>query len=238
MDREKQKTHSSLTDALGDTEVQELVKKGKEVFESNPPSETSTKAELKAASIELVNSTKQIVDALMAVIGAVSEQNELQKKNHESERLMMGILEGELQETRKDNNSTRHLIWASMCICILSMGAQAFLIWKNYEIFQYNKTSVGETALLLNQTYKAITATQENQKALQQVIEQKPTVTVRPNEKKGSADIEITQAVTDNQGNVEYDVVKIPLSLKGAQVRPGTEPEKGLAEKFNQVLAK
>lgn len=241
MDQEKPKTHNTLADTLKDSGNKEFARQGEEVFKASPQSESSSKAEIRAASSELVTSTTKIVDALMVVIGAVDTQNTLQRQNHESERLMMGLLEAELQETRRDNQSTRHLIWACIGISVISMASQIFLIVKNYHIFQYHKKSVEEVSTLLDQSYKAITATQINQTLLKQSIEQKPTVTVIPNEKKGSADIEIKQAVTTDEGNVEYDVVKIPLSLKGAQVRTSApeEPKKSpTAEQFNEVMSK
>jgi hypothetical protein len=207
---------SSGPSSLGSNELryEELSKRARDMSDSKPISVTSSREEVYAASNSLVQSTQLIVDSVLVVIKDVEEQNRQQKLNHESEKMMMNILETELHATRADNRTTRHLIWGCIVISIFAVVSMIYMIQRNSAVANQIESDFIQTNATLKVSLDAIIATQKVNKEL---IEKSPTISIESNGKSGSASLSVTQPITSKAGDTSIKVVKIPLSTQNIE---------------------
>jgi hypothetical protein len=240
MDPEKPKTRETLP-TLSEEDSKVFAQRGKEYSETISGAGNGLKTDLHQASNKLVAATGQIVDAINVAIGAILDQNTQQKIHHENERMMMGILESQIRATQKDNERTRQLIWATIILSTIFVLSQFYMISRIQAVMSHQRDSLQSTSVLFNKLFEVVSSIEETQKNVKDFVEQKATIAIRPTDKKGSASIEVKQPVTMGDGKIEYDVVRFPVNLKGAEVRPPIHEEairekSSVADKVGEAL--
>lgn len=217
-------SESGPVSVTGSISYNNLLRRAKEISDSQPMTVGISSKEISGASHHLIQSTSLIVESIITVIREIEEQNKQQAANHESGKFMMNILESELQATRSDNRTTRRLIWASIVISLMAVAFQFYTINVGQEISRDQEISFTSTNRSLSKALEIMTQTREIQDSTQKRIEQSPVISIESLDKKGDAAIKVVQPAprTDKKGPIVYDVVKIPISIKknGVEIEP------------------
>lgn len=240
MESEKPTIHNSLFDALKSGDARDLAQKGREVMLNQSMSDRPANVftEVESASVKLSSSVNEIVEATLVVIGVLQEQNDIMKQNHDDERLMMEILEGELSETRKDNKLTRQLVWVSIIFSVLSVLATGFLINRLLTIVKDQKTYGNDMNHIAGRFYEITNDIKSSQKEIKSIIQQQATFTIKGPNNNDHGSIEIKQMAHNSSGSVDTGTVVIPMNLKGAEVVPPGGPISMTAEKIKEIMKK